>query len=211
MKQKKKISLLLALALGITPVIYSFETNKTYAEEFRETKINEFMAKKLGIKTSDVIFSNFDTNFLIRYFNHIKPTYVGIASETIETITYTREELLALKKIQDAVYRWHTKKISKSDCQFIVERALDGLTGWAVKKIGLVTGIKIAAVRYTVSTMLDFVNNSGYNTMKKWLEDGNDLIQKAIDTGKNNVTLKYMKITWKTSDISIISGGAILK
>lgn len=47
--------------------------------------------------------------------------------------------------------------------------------------------------------------------MVKWAKAGEDLLNKALDTGKSRIKLKFMKLTWKTTGFSIITGGIILK
>ena len=47
--------------------------------------------------------------------------------------------------------------------------------------------------------------------MLRWISDGIDLIDKALDTGLSRVTMKFMRLTWKTTGFSVITGGIILR
>lgn len=202
---------MLVFALGVTPVLTSSNQSKSYAEELMETKINDITAKKLGIKASDVEFSNIDNATINRIFSGIKPSFIGINSETIETRTFTRSELVAMRKMQEAVFDWHVGNISKSTAEYLIDSAMAALSGTAVAKLSAVLGIKLGGGYIVLKTLIGAIDNSSRNTMTRWLKDGRNLIQKALDTGKSKVTLKYVKISWKTSGVSIISGGIILK
>lgn len=211
MKHDKKIAMLLSLTLGVSPLITSVGSIKSYADNKKESKINEATAKKLGVKESDVEFSNIDSDLVNDILSEIKPNFVGITSETIETKVFTRSELIALRKIQDAIYEWYVDELSTSDVQYLVKAAFNSLSSISAKKLGFLLGFKVGAVYSGVSLLLGLINKQHKSVMLRWIKDGRVLLRNAIGTGRRTVKLKYVKLSWKTSNMSIITGGIILK
>lgn len=183
--------------------------------------VNENVAEKLGVAVSDVEFSNISEQTIDRLFLNIRPnrleTPIGIASESIEEETFTWGELLALYNIQVNMYKFHIKERSQSSAEFLISAAITNAPAYAINKIIKLYGFNIPylGVSGSVAGFLvflgKFINNESYNVMTRWLNDGEMLLKKALETNRKEVTLKYVKLTWKTSGHSIISGGMVLK
>ena len=169
------------------------------AKEEIKTKfgITEEQAKKLGITLDDIEFSNIDLNSLNSYLSQdVKllgyGPMIGIATESIETRTFTRYELKEIKKAQKYIRDYYIGNIGK-------ETLKDYLSSFA---------------GYTVSFLLgrlDIIDRQNTAVMLRWISDGIDLIDKALDTGRSRVTMKFMRLTWKTTGFSVITGGIILR
>lgn len=115
---------------------------------------------------------------------------IGISTESIKTRTFTRYELEEIKKAQKYIRDYYIEKIGK-------ETLKDYLSSFA---------------RYIVSFLLgrlDIIDRQNTGVMLRWISDGIDLIDKALDTGRSRVTMKFMKLTWKTTGFSVITGGII--
>lgn len=213
MNIKRKISLLLILSLGITPILSSINQSTSFAKESKTT-IDENIAKKLGVDPSDVEFSNIDIDAVNRILSnnqYMFNDHVGISSESIETTTFTWKELLYMYNIQQDLYDAHVEAITETECEFLISSLVKGGSSWILKQLKKVFGSKVIKIYTIISMPLKLLGISEKRVMTKWLKDGKDLLYKALDTGKSEVTIKYVKLTWKTSGHSMITGGIILK
>lgn len=213
--KKRKLSLLLALILGITPILSSFDKTTTYAEEVKETKLNKKLTDKLGIELSDIEFCNFDISVLNKILLGIQSRSldgtIGIASESIETETFTWGELLTMYNVQRTLYDLLVDEISLTEGKYLIEGAISSASSVILEKLKMVFGLKIYVIYKIVTVPPKLIDLGAKEIMKKWLRDGMTLMEKALNSGKKQVTIKYMKVTWKTSGHSIMSGGAIIK
>jgi len=212
MKYCKKIYSLLLATLTIVSTVSMCKVT-SFADE--KAIVDEEMAKKMGVKVSDIEFSNIDLKTIDRLFNKTKQmsfdTPIGIASESIETTTFSWWELMALYNVQSYLYDLHVDKISKSTAVDLTTHIVESLTAMSLTKFGNLFGIKIATIYSYVSLAVKLLDNEANKVMTTWLRDGRDLLYKAANSNKKQVTLKYVKLTWKTSGHSIITGGMILK
>ena len=213
MNIKRKISLLLVLSLGISPILNSINQSTSFAKE-NKNNIDENIAKKLDINPSDVEFSNIDIYSVNRILSNNQSMfndYIGISSESIETTTFTWKELLYMYNIQRALYDQHVDDISETECKFLISSLVENASSWILKRLKKVFGSKVIKIYTIIKTPLKLLGISEKRIMTKWLKDGKDILYKALNTGKREVTIKYVKLTWKTSGHSIITGGIILK
>lgn len=171
-----------------------------------EINITEEQAKLINLDYNDIIFSNFDNDLLNSYLNRPlimpKSVMVGVPSESLETRTFTRSELQQLKKAQTIVRDYYKGTLNKSSFISLIKGA-NTMLAFKFPRASLLGTLIIKD--------LESSDKMGKQVMIKWSTDGLNLINKALSTGKSRVKIKYMRLTWKTTGFSIITGGAILK
>lgn len=137
--------------------------------------------------------------------------YIGIPSESIETTTFTWKELLYMYNIQQALYDAHVDAITETECKFLISSLIQSASSSILSILKQTFGAKVSIIYILATLPPKLLGINEKRVMTKWLKDGRDLLYKALDTRKHEVTIKYVKLTWKTSGHSIITGGLILK
>lgn len=153
-----------------------------------ENVISYDLAKKLNVKVSDVEFSNINENQLDRIFLSLNTNYfdtpIGIASESIETTTFTWWELLTLYNIQTYLYDLHVDKISKEKAESLTTSIVGSLTAVSLKKFEKLFGIRLYSIPSFVAIAIKTLNDQADSVMMTWLKDGRELIQRAANMNK---------------------------
>ena len=196
MNIKRKLCLLLVLSLGITPILTSINKSTSFAKESKTT-IDENIAKKLGVDPSDVEFSNIDIDAVNRILSndqYMFDDHIGIPSESIETTTFTWKELLYMYNIQQALYDAHVDAITETECKFLISSLIQGASSSILSILKKTFGAKVSIIYILATLPPKLLGISEKRVMTRWLKDGRDLLYKALDTKKREVTIKYTRL-----------------
>lgn len=196
--------------VGVNNISFAAETSydSLAIEQKQEVNITREQAEEIGLDYDEIEFSNFDIDLLNSYLGKmlypLRQGMVGIPSESLETKSFTRAQLQEMKKAQTLVRDYYQGRVSET-------KLIQGLR--ALNNVV----VKMLFNNGQVGTAIDMIiesfkksNEDERQVMIKWATDGLNLINKALNTGRSSVKLKYMRLTWKTTGFSIITGGAII-
>lgn len=204
------ISAIILASIGVNNITLAAENNRKNSEIIKNQDINitRNQAEEIGLNYDEIEFSNFDIDLLNSYLGNVmhplRQGMVGIPSESLETKTFTRSQLQEMKKAQILVRDYYQGKIGENAFISGLEAISD-----VVLKIIFSNG-RASAISDMFIKSLRKADEDEKQVMIKWATDGLNLINKALGTGRSSVKLKYMKLTWKTTGFSIITGGAII-